>query len=148
MKNLMENVKCMSALDAVSFTASTNGVTVDTAGYESLVFVLNVGAFATFTSSNKITVTVEEGDASNASDMAAVASGDYLDARYEDGTAWDKAMDNTGDDQQAFTIGVACNRKRYKRIVCTEGGTVVAPLAVVAILGNPRHAPANVTQAP
>jgi hypothetical protein len=82
------------------------------------------------------------------SDAANIATADYLDARNEAGAAWDRIMDAAADDEQAYLIGVAVNTKRYKRIVITEGGTVSVPISATAILGHPRHAPANVTQTP
>lgn len=147
-KNLMERIKGVSALDAVSFTGSTNGIVIDTQGFESLVFTINVGDFATFTGSNKIAFTVEESDASDGSGMAEIASGAYLDARNEAGAAWDKILDGSTDDEQAYMIGVEVRTKRYLRLVSTETGTVVCPLSATAILGDPRHAPAGVTQTP
>lgn len=147
-KMLANKVKVMSALDAVSFTATTNGIIIDTQGFESLMFTINVGDFATFTGTNKITVSVEEGDDSGLSDAAAIASGDYLLAQNEAGSTWDKIMDGATDDEQAYKLGIAINTKRYKRLVFTEGGTVVVPLSATAVLGDPRHAPAGETQAP
>lgn len=147
MKNLMQSIKAISALDAVALSATTNGIAIDTQGYESLVFTINVGDFATFSGSNLLTFTVEESDASG-SGFAAIAAGQYLDARNEAGAAWDRIMDAAGDDEQAFMIGVEVRTKRYLRLVVTETGTVSVPISATAILGDARHAPAGVTQAP
>lgn len=147
-QNLIQDVKCFSALDAVTLSATTNGIVVDTQGYEALAFVLNVGDFATFDGVNNLTITVQEGDQANLSDAANIATGDYLDARSESGAAWDRLLNGSTEDEQAYIVGVAVNAKRYKRIVITEAGTVSVPISVTAILGHPRHAPANVTQTP
>jgi hypothetical protein len=147
-KHLMQDIKAISALDAVALSATTNGIVIDTQGYESLAFTINVGDFATFDGTNNLTITVQEGDASNLSDAANIATTDYLDARNEAGAAWDRLLNGSTEDEQAYIIGVAVNTKRYKRIVVTEAGTVSVPISATAILGHPRHAPANVTQTP
>jgi len=148
MRNLMQDIKAISALDAVALSATTNGIVIDTQGYESLAFVLNVGDFATFDGTNNLTITVQEGDQSNGSDMANIATADYLDARNEAGAAWDRLLNAAAEDEQAYMIGVALNTKRYRRIVVTEAGAVTVPISATAILGHPRHAPAGVTQTP
>lgn len=147
-RNLMQDLKAISALDAVSLTATTNGIVIDTQGYESLAFVLNVGDFVTFDGTNNLTITVQEGDAANLSDAANIAAGDYLDARNEAGAVWDRLLNAAAEDEQAYLIGVAVNTKRYKRIVITEAGIVSVPISATALLGHARHAPAGVTQAP
>jgi len=147
MKNLMGELKAISALDAVVLSATANGLPIDTQGFESLVFTINVGDFATFSGSNLLTFTVEESDASG-SGYAAIAAGAYLDARNEAGAVWDRIMDAAGDDEQAFMIGVEVRTKRYLRLVVTETGTVSVPISATAILGGARHQPAGVTQAP
>jgi hypothetical protein len=147
-KHLMQDIKAISALDAVALSATTNGIVIDTQGYESLAFTINVGDFATFDGTNNLTITVQEGDASNLSDAANIPTADYLDARNEAGAAWDRLLNGSTEDEQAYIIGVAVNTKRYKRIVVTEAGIVSVPISATAILGHPRHAPANVTQAP
>lgn len=147
-KNLMQDIKAISALDAVALSATTSGLVIDTQGYESLAFTLNVGAFVTFDGTNNLTITVQEGDQANLSDAANIAAADYWDARNEAGAAWDRILDAAADDEQAYLIGVAVNAKRYKRIVVTEAGIVSVPISATAMLGHPRHAPANVTQTP
>jgi len=147
-KHLMQDLKAISGLDAVSLTATTNGIVIDTQGYESLAFVVNVGDFVTFDGTNNLTITVQEGDAANLSDAANIATADYLDVRNEAGAAWDRLLNAAAEDEQAYIIGVAVNAKRYKRIVITEAGAVTVPMSVTALLGSPRHAPANVTQTP
>lgn len=147
-KNLMQDIKCISALDAVSMTATTNGIVIDTQGYESLVFTLNVGDFVTFDGTNNLAIKVQEGDQANLSDAADIAAADYLDARNEAGAAWDRLLNSSTEDEQAYAIGVALGTKRYRRLVWTEAGAVTVPMSATAILGHARHAPAGVTQAP
>ncbi len=148
MRNLIQDIKVTSALDAVSLTATTNGIVIDTQGYESLAFAISVGIFATFDGTNNLAIKVQEGDQANLSDAADIASGDYLDARTQAGAAWDRLLNSAAEDAEAYVIGVALGTKRYRRLVFTEAGIVTVPISAVAVLGHPRHAPAGVTQAP
>ncbi len=146
--NLSQIVKQVSALDAVALAATTNGIVIDTQGFEQLGFAINVGDFATFDGTNKLTWKVQEGEQSDGSDMADIAAADYLASRNEAGAAWDRIMDGATDDEQAYWIGVALNQKRYRRLVVTEGGIVSVPCSATALLAKPRHAPVATTQAP
>lgn len=147
-RHLTQDIKAISGLDAVALSATTNGIVIDTAGYESLVFTLNVGDFVTFDGTNNLAIKVQEGEQANLSDAADIAAADYLDARNEAGAAWDRLLNAAAEDEQAYMIGVAVNTKRYRRIVVTEAGIVSVPISVTAVLGHPRHAPAGVTQQP
>lgn len=143
-RDLIHNVRATQAMNPITYSATTNGTTVDTQGFESLTFVLAVGTNGgnAFSTTDKVTFTVEEGDQSDASDMAAIATGDYLAAERQDGTTWDRILDAAGDDQEMYSIGVQLNTKRYKRVVATEAGTVSAVIiGAVALLGHPHHAP-------
>lgn len=142
------DVKQVSGLVAVALSATTNGLVVDTQGFESLTFILNVGDFVTFDGTNNLTVTVEESDASDGTGMAAVAAGDYLVARNEAGVTWDRLLNAAAEDEESYILEVKLNQKRYKRIVVTEAGIVVVPMSVTAVLGLARHKPAAVTQVP
>ena len=146
-RDLVHNVKQISALDAATIAATTNGLVVDTQGFESLTFLLNIGAF-TFSGINNLTIKVQEGDQSDGSDMADIASGDYLDGYNEAGAIWDKLLNAAGEDGQAYRIGVRMSQKRYRRLVITEAGTVSVIMSATAVLGHPHHAPAGVAQVP
>lgn len=141
------NVKQTAALVAVSLTATTNGLVVDTQGYETLIFDINTGIFA-YDGTNNLTVTVEESDAGDGTGMTAVAAGDYLDPRNQAQATWDRLLNATGEDAQAYKLGVKLNTKRYKRIVFTEAGAVTVVISATAILGRARHKPAGATQTP
>lgn len=145
---MADQLKQVTALVAVSLTATTNGLVVDTQGHESLSFLINVGDFVTFDGTNNLTIKVQEGDQSDGSDMADVAAGDYLILRNEAGATWDRLLNAAAEDEESYILGVAVNAKRYKRLVFTEAGIVTVPISATAVLGYPRHAPAGVTQAP
>lgn len=135
------------ALLPQTLAATTNGNVIDVQGAEECTFILNVGTFA-FDGTNNLTVTVQEGDAANGSDMANIAAGAYLSARRSDGATWDRLMDNAADDDSVFTITVAKSDKRYRRVVITEAGIVSVIMGVEALLSGLRHAQAGATQVP
>jgi hypothetical protein len=141
----VHNHKVLPAILPATITGSTDGIVIDTAGYESLTFDILAGAFSTFTGSNKWTFKVQEGAIAEGTDMADIAAADYLGS-YKGATAgWDKVMDAADDDDMAFSIGVRINTMRYKRLVLTEAGTVSAIVAATARLGHPRHLPVGNT---
>lgn len=143
-RDLVHNVRSTQAMNAITFSATTNGTTVDTQGFESLSFAVIVGTNGgnAFSATDLVTFTVQEGDQADASDMAAIAAGDYLASERQDGTSWDRILDAAADDQEVYSIGVQLNTKRYKRIVATETGTVSAVIiGAIAELGHPHHAP-------
>ncbi len=146
--DLVNNTKVVQALKGATITATTNGLVVDMQGYESLMFNVNVGTpAAAFDGTNNLTFKVQEGDDSGLSDAADIPAADYIASRQE-GTTWDRILDATADKDKSYQIGVKKSVKRHRRIVVTEAGTVSVILAVDAVLGSPRHAPAGVTQAP
>jgi len=135
------NVKAVLALTPAALTTFGAGAAIDTAGFESLMFAINVGAFSTFSGTDKLTVKVQESDTTTDGDFTDIAAADYL-STYKGGTSgWDRIMDAGDDDEAVFSIGVRLNTKRYKRLHFTEGGTVNVPIGAVALLGHPRHAP-------
>lgn len=145
---LAGNVKVFNALNPATITATTNGIAVDMQGYESIAFDIAVGSFATFDGTNKWTFTVQEGDLADSSDMATIPTADYLGPKTQLGADWDRVCDAATDDEVSFMIPVAKSKKRYRRIVLTEAGTVSAICAVTALLGKARHNPAGATQTP
>lgn len=143
-RDLIHNVRATQAMNPITFSASTNGTTVDTQGFESLTFMVAVGTNGgnAFSATDKVTFTVEEGDQSDASDMAAIAAGDYLAAERQDGTAWDRILDAAADDAEIYSIGVQLNTKRYKRVLATKAGTVSSVIiGAIAAQGHAHHAP-------
>lgn len=106
---------------------------IDTAGYESLEFVILLGAMtdADMTS----VVLVEDGDNASLTDNAAVADAYLL------GTETAAAF-QFGDDGGIRKIGYV-GSKRYVRmtITPTSNDSGALPIAVVAVQGHPRHMP-------
>ena len=106
---------------------------IDTLGYESCELVLVTG---TNTDTDvTFTVLVEDGDAANLSDNAAVADTQLIGTEAEAGFAF-------GDDDECRKIGYM-GSKRYVRMTVTPVGNNSGNifLSGVAILGNGRHQP-------
>ena len=111
---------------AISSDTTTNGVILDTAGYESILFVIQSGTLADGT----YTPLIQEGDDSGLSDAAAVADTDLTNT--EASVAFAATDDNTS--KSIAYVG----DKRYVRLnivsaSTSSGGT----LSAVAVKGNP-----------
>ena len=141
MRDLISNIQVKRALSPVASAADNTAWVsqiIDRQGYDSLAFVILTGALpdadATFT------VLVEEGDASNLSDAAAVTDADLIS--QTSGTAPETAASFTfAADDNVRKIGYR-GSKRYVRLTITPAANASASLyAAVALLGDPEHAP-------
>jgi len=135
MKDQKSDLKTVVALTpraAIASDTTTAGAIIDRKGFESVTFsiisgVLTDGAYA---------VLIEEGDAANLSDAAAVADADLIGTEAAAGFA-------LADDATAKTIGYI-GVKRYVRLsVVTTATTSGGFIAATAILGNPHNAPTS-----
>lgn len=105
---------------------------VDTRGYGSVEFAILTGSLADADAT--FTVLVEDGDASNLSDAAAVADSELLGTEA-------LASFVFSDDDKVFKIGYVGN-KRYVRVTVTPANnTGNAFVAGLWILGNPTLLP-------
>jgi len=132
MHDIANNVKIQRAQGYGAVTATGQGVTVDAAGFGSVAFGILVGTVTAADSSNYFTFKVQEGDASDGSDMADIPTERLI------GSA---AINAVGQANSALKIG-AVLFKRYVRLAWTETGTANADFGAVAVLGSPNHAPA------
>ncbi len=111
---------------AISADTTTNGVIIDTAGFESILFVIQSGTLADGT----YTPLIQEGDDSGLSDAASVSDADLTNT--EASVAFAATDDNTS--KSIAYVG----DKRYVRLnivsaSTSSGGT----LSAVAVKGNP-----------
>lgn len=107
---------------------------IDTQGYNSLAFLIATGTLADADAT--FTVLVEEGDAANLSDAAAVAD------KHLTGTET-LASFAFGDDDETRKIGYVGD-KRYVRLTITPANnTGNAPISAIALLGHPSNAPTD-----
>lgn len=134
MKDLVNNIHPLRAISPVSVADNTAQVSqiIDRQGFDSVTFVILTGSIAD--ADTTFTVLVEDGDASNLSDAAAVADADLLGLETTAGFQFD-------DDNETRKIGYV-GMKRYVRLTITPANNASAALlAAVAILGHPAKAP-------
>lgn len=135
MRDLMNSIHPVRAISPVAGAGDNTAFVseiIDTQGYDSLTFVILTGALpdadATFV------VLVEDGDAANLSDAAAV------DDKFLVGTELLAAF-NFGDDNETRKIGYI-GPKRYVRLTITPAANTGANLiGAVAIKGHPAQGP-------
>ena len=128
-KDLAHNITATVAMQAEDFSATTAGSIIDTQGFESLTFVVNVGANTgnAFDATHNITFTVQKDDNSGmTSPTTLTASTDIIVMKDSDNDTWDGILDAAADDEQVYVIGVDLNDpdSRYYKLVATEAGTV------------------------
>lgn len=131
--NLIHPVKALAPV-AVALADNTAQVCaiIDRKGYESLTYLILVGTLADANAT--FAVTMEHGDDSGLSDTAAVAAPDFVGTLALANFQFD-------DDAEPRKIGYVGN-KRYTRLTITpSGNTGDAPMAVIALLGNPQNSP-------
>jgi hypothetical protein len=134
MRDLMNSIHPVRALSpAAAITDNTAQVSqwVDRRGYDSVTFVILTGSLAD--SDATFAVTMEDADADNQSDAAAVTSGDLLGTLALAGFTF-------ADDNETRKIGYVGD-KRFVRITITpSANSGNAFLAATAILGHPQNA--------
>lgn len=134
MRDLHNNIKVIRALSPVSVSDTTAQVTeiIDRQGFESLEFVITIGAVADVDAT--FTVLVEDDTASNMGTAAAVADSELIGTESGAGFA-------TADDNTVRKIGYR-GSKRYVRMTITPvSNASAALLGAVAILSNASSLP-------
>lgn len=129
--NRLHILRAISPLVITDNTASVSQI-IDRQGYDSLTFAIALGTLSD--ADTTVTALVEEGDASNLSDAAAVADKDLVGLETQASPQFD-------DDNETRKIGYI-GSKRYVRLTMTPANnTGNIPLAAVAILGLPSLQP-------
>jgi len=134
MKDLFNLIHPLRAISPVSEAGTTAlvGQIIDKKGFESLTYVIATGSVADADAT--FTVLLEEGDAANLSDAAAVADADLLGTEVLAAFQYD-------DDNETRKLGYI-GSKRYTRLTITPVANASAALiTAVAILGHPMIAP-------
>jgi len=134
MRSDLHNNIAPSGATVITVTDNTAVVSpiADTAGYDSLEFVIGAGTLADADAT--FTALVEEGDVANLSDAAAVADADLLGTEV-------LASFTFAADSKAFKIGYIGNKRYVRCTVTPANNTGSAPIAIIPVLGNPRNAP-------
>lgn len=128
-KELHNNVDDRVALNSQTINSNTTtaGNIIDTAGYESMEYVLLSGTIT----DGAYAIKVEDGDDSGLSDAADVDSELVLGALT--------GFADT-DDDATIRVGVI-SKKRYQRVsLVSTGVTTGGVFAGIAVLGHPKHA--------
>lgn len=134
MRDLMNNINVKRVIAPVSVADNTAqvGQIIDRQGYDSLTYVIATGSIADADAT--FTVLLEEGDASNLSDAAAVADADLIGTEVLAAFQFD-------DDNECRKLGYKGN-KRYTRLTITPVANASAALfAAVAVLSAPASSP-------
>lgn len=134
MRDIHNSLHPLRAISPVSVSDNTAQVSqiIDRQGYHALEFVIATGSIADADAT--FTVLVEDGDAANLSDAAAVADANLLGLETQAAFQFD-------DDNETRKIGYIGN-KRYVRLTITPvNNASAALLSAVAILGAPHVAP-------
>lgn len=133
---MSKNLEVTQIQAAAVTNSDTNCTSVDMKGYESLMFVVNVGASAdTINGSNYIELEVE--DSSDDSTFSDCADADILDSVSATNNGTFGLIDAASEDEATFKVGYVGD-KRYVRVVLSFTGThsTGTPISVDAIRGN------------
>ena len=128
-KDLHNNIDDRVAVveQAIVADATVVGEIIDTLGFESMEYIVQVGTITT----GALALVLEEGDDSGLSDAAAVPADETLGAL----TGFVAA-----DDDSTKRVG-SIGKKRYQRLTLEGTGTsVINFVSAVALLGHPKHA--------
>ncbi len=132
MRDLHHNLGFLVALNTAAITSNTttNGVIIDTKGFDSLEFVILTGTLTDGT----YTPALIEGDDPALADGAAVAAGDLL------GTVAGATIAAT-DDNKVKKLGYRGNKRFVRLTLVSTGATTGGTIGAVAVQGHPRSAP-------
>lgn len=135
MRDKLNNQKVSKAFAYASRTATGNGEIIDTRGFGSLTFVVQLATVTTADSSNYFTLTLQHGDDSGLSDAATVTAATGL-------LGSNLVINDAGTQSDMIgMMGYAAGGKRYVRLVATETGTASAAFSAVAVQALPDVAP-------
>ena len=141
-RDLYSNLGVEVAIESETLDADKNGETIDTQGYSSLMFAVNVGESGdTLSGSVHVQLEVEESDDDSSwtdvddADLTNVVDG------TNDGTFAKIVLNG---DQAAYLVGYK-GSKRYVRVVANFTGTHTngIPIGAVALLGHAELLPVN-----
>lgn len=134
MKDLMNQIDVKRVISPVSVADTTAqvGQIIDRKGFDGLTYLIATGSIADADAT--FTVLLEEGDAANLSDAAAVADADLIGTEALAGFQFD-------DDNECRKLGYK-GAKRYTRMTITPvANASAAVISVVAVLSSPQLSP-------
>ncbi|MBC3889508.1 hypothetical protein GH810_14435 [Acetobacterium paludosum] len=133
MKDMYNNIKQQNAFNSQAITTNTtvNGEIIDTAGFNSLTFIVKAGTIT----DGDYAVSLMEGDNAALTDAALVADADLL------GLEAGASFTADTDDNKTTRIGYRGNKRYVRLSITTTNVTTGGAISAVAILGNPQFAP-------
>ena len=137
MRDIANRTKSVTCQDAKISTADANGTTVDTIGFESVMFIVNSGIEGdTLSSSVKFDFILQ--DSTDDSTFSAVTSSTAVTEGSVDSSGIFLTLDANGETPQTSQIGYI-GGNRYVRVKIDATGThsTGTPISVQAVLGNP-----------
>lgn len=146
MRDAISQTQVKRVLSPVSVSDNTAqvGQIIDHQGYDKAAYVILTGSIADADAT--FTVLLEEGDASNLSDAAAVADADMVS--QTSGTAPETAAGFQFDDDNEVRKLAYIGAKRYTRLTITPANNAsAAVVAACCVLSAPAPANGNATQA-
>ena len=136
------NVLPVQLLPPLARPASANSASVDMQNYDSVEFVVSVGAAGdTYSGTNRTELSLQESDDNTT--WTAVADGD-MQRVVSGGQATGTFMVLNANAQAGMLYRTAyTGNKRYVRVALANYGTTTngTPMDVLALLGRPRNAP-------
>lgn len=127
-KDLYHNVLALVNIESSKITASTTGTAQDTAGYESVMAIVNFGVVTDGTH----TFTLQESATTTDGDFSDVAAADLMGAFTAVTSASDEVLQQVG----------YKGSKRYVRVKDTvSGATTGGLIGATIVLGHPADAP-------
>ncbi len=135
-RDLKNNIGALVAIEpqALSGTSDLTGEIIDTKGYSSVTFVLTTRTMAATTLDAQLLI--QEGDASNLSDAAAVADGDLI------GTEAATAISPTSD-KVTVKIGYKGSKRYVRSNLTVTGNNGTDIVCGTAILGHAMSNPVS-----
>ena len=123
-KDLLSLLSVAQLMDPDTIDADATSSTIDLQGFNSVRFVVNVGASgATLNGTNKIELEIQEGDATNA--MTAAPATSVRNAVTGTNTGCFAVIDGATDDDTVYTAQYTGN-KRYAQVAINFSGTHAA----------------------
>ena len=141
-KDLYSNIKASQLEIAAVKTTTVTSAAVDTAGFESLAIIYDIGNSGdTLSGSIYWTLSLTESDVSG-SGYTAVAAGDVQVQGGTFGTDSTYVIDAPSEDSRTVKFGYT-GSKRYVKALATATGSHSSgtPIGIIAIQGDPAIAP-------
>ncbi len=129
--------RATTAIASVTLTTTdVEGTVIDTQGFNSLFFTVNVGANGgTLNGSNKVDLKLQHGDASNLSDATAVSDIGMSGGFTVDSNGTFATVDAGGEAGAVYKVAYT-GIKRYVRLVADVTGTISLPVGATALLSD------------